>query len=151
MTKLIKEAKRFQELAGINEVKIKSNTPLNNILEEYIKGTEDQLNNYNEDEQDEIQQFLSTIDKNVASVEDLAEKIKQIDDFMTNEWSGASEGEFYLEDVIEPLIKRIFPKIKPSETKIKELLDNLDELYFENWDEDEYTIGDSYQIYLNSK
>jgi hypothetical protein len=150
MTQLIKEAKRFQELAGIKEIKVALPSKLKDILSEYIKDTEGQLENYDDDQQGEIQQFLSAVDKNVSSVEDLAKKIKQIDDFITNEMSGAYEGEFYSEDVIDPLIDTIFPKVRPSETEIKGLLDVLDTLYYSE-DGDEDMIGDSYQLYLDSK
>jgi hypothetical protein len=38
MTELINEAKRMQELAGINEVKISPNIPITSELEEYVSG-----------------------------------------------------------------------------------------------------------------
>ena len=146
--KLIKEAKRFQELAGINEVKIKPSTPLENILKEYIKEAETQLKQFNDaDEQDEIQQYLNALDKNVSSVEELAKRIKQIDDFMTNDMSGAYIGEFYEDTVVGPLIEDIFPKLRLPESKIKEILDTLDNLYDrinDGWDP-------AYQLYLDSK
>lgn len=148
--KLIKEAKRLQQLAGIKEIKVALPSKLKDILSEYIKETEGQLENYDDEEQDEIQQFLSALDKNVSSIEDLAKKIKQIDDFITSEMSGAYEGEFYSDAVIYPLIKHIFPKVRPSETEIKGLLDVLDTLYYSK-DGDEDMIGDSYQLYLDSK
>jgi hypothetical protein len=147
MTKLIKEAKRFQELAGINEVKIQPNTPLENIFKEYVKEAETQLKNFDEDEQDEIQQYINEIDKNISSVGELAEKIKQIDDFMTNDMSGAYIGEFYEDTVVGPLIEDIFPKLRLPESKIKEILDTLDNLYDrinDGWDP-------AYQLYLDSK
>lgn len=148
MTKqLIKEAKRFQELAGINEVKIQLNIPLKNIFKEYIKEAETQLKDYDEDEQNEIQQYINTIDKNISSVEDLAKKIKQIDDFMTEDMAGAFEGEFYEDTVVGPLIEDIFPKLGLPESKIKEILDTLDNLYDrmdDGWDP-------AYQLYLDSK
>jgi hypothetical protein len=38
MTQLINEAKRLQELAGINEVKISPNIPITPELEDYVSG-----------------------------------------------------------------------------------------------------------------
>lgn len=123
-----KELKRMQKLAGLKEIRVLSPGVYNIIFQDWIKDQIDMMLRYPEEYQETLEYIKPFEKANIASLEELAQTIKEIDDHITDGMDEGS-GAFYHEVVREPLIV-ICDKRKFGETD--ELISLLDELYGEN-------------------
>lgn len=123
-----KELKRMQKLAGLNEIRVLSPGTYNVIFQDWIKDQIDMMLRYPEDYQAELEYIKPFEKANIASLEELAQTIKEIDDYITDGMEEGS-GAFYHEVVREPIIV-ICDKRNFSEKD--KLISLLDELYGEN-------------------
>ena len=123
-----KELKRMQKLAGLNEIRVIPPGTYNVIFQDWVKGQIDMMQEYPEDYQEALEYIEPFKKVSVTSLEELAQKIKEIDDHITEGMEEGS-GSFYYEVVKEPLIA-ICNERKFNETD--ELISLLDELYGEN-------------------
>ena len=125
-----KELKRMQKLAGLNEIRVIPPGIYNVIFQDWIKDQIDMMLRYPEDYQEALE-YIKPFEKvNIASLEELAKIIKEIDDHITEGMEEGS-GSFYYEVVKEPLIA-ICNERKFNETD--ELISLLDDLYGEEDD-----------------
>jgi hypothetical protein len=131
--KLIKEAKRLQQLAGINEIKIqKPKAVLDSILEKYKDAQLEVFENSEDVEPEQINNFITNMTKdNIFSIEDLAKNIKNIHDYIATDLLFSSPEGYYGEGIIEPLIK-VFNELNVDEHLIQNILNALDKLYGES-------------------
>jgi hypothetical protein len=123
-----KELKRMQKLAGLNEIRVIPPGTYNIIFQDWVKGQIDMMKYYPEDYQEALEYIEPFKKVSVTSLEELAEKIKEIDDHITEGMEEGS-GSFYYEVVKEPLIA-ICNERNFGETD--KLISLLDELYGEN-------------------
>ena len=123
-----KELKRMQKLAGLNEIRVIPPGTYNVIFQDWVKGQIDMMQKYPEDYQEALEYIEPFKKVSITSLEELAQKIKEIDDHIT-EGMEESSGSFYYEVVKEPIIA-ICNERKFNETD--ELISLLDELYGEN-------------------
>jgi hypothetical protein len=125
-----KELKRMQKLAGLNEIRVIPPGTYNVIFQDWVKGQIDMMQEYPEEYQEALEYIEPFKKVSVTSLEELAQKIKEIDDYIT-EGMDEGSGAFYHEVVREPLTV-ICDKRKFNETD--ELISLLDDLYSEEDD-----------------
>ena len=98
-----KELKRMQKLAGLNEIRVNPPGTYNAVFQDWVEGQINMLLQYPEDYQRELEYIKPFKKVSVTSLKELAQKIKEIDDYKTEGMEEGS-GAFYHEAVREPLI-----------------------------------------------
>jgi len=123
-----KELKRMQKLAGLNEIRVIPPGTYNAIFQDWIEDQIDMMLRYPEDYQEALEYIKPFKKVSVTSLEELAQKIKEIDDYITEGMEEGS-GAFYHEAVREPLIVLCDKRNFDEKDKLISLLDKL---YSEN-------------------